>query len=234
MTLLSIIQSVAPRVGVPKPSAVIGSQDLQIQQLKAFADESGLHLMRYHDWQDLIVQISATADGTQIIPGTMPADYDRLINDSQIWNTSINTPIIKSGQRRWRFLLQYGGNAGVGGFYRILASQLNILPKVSSGDIIAFEYISQNWAADSGGTGQANFQADSDTTVFKEELMALEIIWRYRKAKGLAQYAEDMATAEREKEKIAAADRGGGTELYRDPRDDDPPPQPFWQGTIST
>lgn len=234
MTLLSIIQSVAPRIGVPKPTSVIGSQDLQIQQMTAFANESGIHLSRYHDWQDLIVVTTATADGTQIIPGTFPSDYDRLINNALIWNTSINQRLIKSTAARWRILQQYGGNAGVGGFYRILGGALNVLPTQTSGNLIGYEYISKNWCSAQDGTGQSSFAADSDTTIFDEELMALEIIWRYRKAKGFAQYAEDMATAEREKEKLAAADRGGGTAVERDPRDDEPPIAPFWSGIIST
>ena len=60
-------------------------------------------------------------------------------------------------------------------------------------------------AADS--TFILEFRNDTDTFILSETLLKLAIIWMYRQSKGRP-YAEDMATYEREKEKLIAQDGG--------------------------
>jgi len=53
------------------------------------------------------------------------------------------------------------------------------------------------------------FTSDDDGTFLDEELLILDIKWRFLAAKGL-DYAEDMATAEREITKALGEDGGSG------------------------
>jgi len=61
-----------------------------------------------------------------------------------------------------------------------------------------------------GGTGSTDTPAwvnGSDVALLSEDLLVLDLIWRFKQNKGL-DYAEDMGTFEREKEKVMARDRG--------------------------
>ncbi len=110
---------------------------------------------------------------------------------------------------------------------------MNILPVMSAGKTISCEYISKRWAASSTGTAQSAFLADTDTVMLDEELFVLEMVWRFRKSRGFGQYAEDMVTAEIEKEKRASQDRGTGRVRPESTGRDQPMP-PTWSGTISS
>jgi hypothetical protein len=233
MSLLSIVQDAASQLGLRQPSFVVGSTDLTAQQLYRFANQAGKELMRYHDWQALIVEVSATSTAAVIQTGMLDsADFDRMIYNAEVWNRSDDLRYTGPTPQRFWQQLQTGVAGGVVGWWRIKGGEMNIFPAPSAGKIIAFEYISKRWARSSGGTAQAKFLADTDTTALDEDLLTLELVWRFRQAKGFAQYAEDMATCEREKEKAASRDRGTGRIRPEDPRTTDWPPFPAWTGTI--
>lgn len=235
MTLLTICQSAASQLGLKQPTAIVGSSDLTALKLLRFAQQAGKELSRYHDWQNLIVQKSFTSLAQVAQTNSLPsADYDRMAYNPEIWNTSLNlryrgpTP-----QRVWRQLQSGGVSGGVVGWWRILANTLNIYPAPTAGQTIQYEYVSKLWCESSAGTDQAQWTADTDVALISEDLFILEIVWRYRHSRGYAQYAEDMETCEREKEKAASRDRGSGRIRPASRRDRDWPPDPIWTGTIT-
>jgi len=60
------------------------------------------------------------------------------------------------------------------------------------------------------GTSRPAWANDSDVALIPERLLEYALIWRWKQAKGL-DYAEDMTTYEREREKAQARDRGPRT-----------------------
>jgi hypothetical protein len=233
MSLLSMVQDSASQLGLRQPAFVVGSTDLTSQILLRFANQAGKELMRYHDWQALIVEVSATTTAAVIQTGLLPSDdYDRMCYNPEVWNRTDNLRYTgPTPQRVWQ-QLQTGVAGGVVGWWRIIGGELNLYPAPEAGKIVAFEYISKRWARSAGGDAQSIFMADTDTTVLDEDLLVLEMVWRFRHSKGFAQYAEDMATCEREKEKAASRDRGTGRIRPESTRNTDWPPQPSWTGTI--
>lgn len=233
MSLLSICQDAASQLGLRQPSTIVGSTDLTAQILFRFANQGGKELARYHDWQALTVEALVTATASVVQAGALsPADFDRMIYNAEIWNRTDNLRYTgPTPQRIWQ-QLQTGVAGGVVGWWRIKGSELNLFPAPVAGKIIAFEYVSKRWARSSGGTAQAKYMADTDITVLDEDLITLELVWRFRHSRGFAQYAEDMATCEREKEKAASRDRGTGRIRPEDVRETDWPPYPTWTGTI--
>lgn len=234
MSLLTIVQETASDLGLRQPDVVVGSTDLTAQILFRLANQVGKHLMRYHDWQALVVAKTFTSLATQEQTNALPTnDYDRMIYNAEVWNRTSNQRFVgPTPQRYWAYLLNGAITAGFPGYWRILGDDLNILPVMTAGQTIAFEYISKRWAASSGGTAQDAFMADTDTTLLDEELFVLEMVWRFRKSRGFGQYAEDMETAEREKEKRASRDRGTGRIRPENDNRDQPPP-PMWSGSIT-
>lgn len=239
MSLLSICQEAASQLGLRQPATVVGSTDLTAQILFRFANQAGKELMRYHDWQNLTTEVTftslATIEQTNAFPS---ADYDRMVYNPEVWNRSSNLRYTgPTPQRIWQ-QLKTGISGGIIGWWRILSGELNIYPAPTAGQTIAFEYISKRWAQSSGGTAQATFMADTDTARITgdgrdEDLLILEMVWRFRQSRGFAQYAEDMATCEREKEKMASRDRGTGRiRPESGVRETDWPPYPVWTGSL--
>ncbi len=211
MTLLSIVQDASVILGLPEPSSVASSTDPATKKLMRFANQAGQELMRYHDWQNLIVEQEFTSlnqqEQTNALP---PSDYDRLIYNAMIWDRTSHIQLAgPTPQRYWQLILS-GISSGVSGYWRIIGNQLNILPVLDAGHTLGFEYISKRWVESSLGVRQDKFMADTDTALLPENLLTLELVWRFQQSRGFAQYAEAMSTCEREKEKAAAADRGSG------------------------
>lgn len=233
MALLDICQEAASQLGLRQPSIVVGSTDLTAQILFRFANQSGRELAKYHDWQALIIEALVTATASTVQTGALPAaDFDRMIYNVEMWNRTTSQRYTGPTPQRYWARAQINGVNGLGGAWRLIGGQLNILPAPAANDIIAFEYISKRWARSSGGLAQSSYMADTDTTVLDENLLILEMVWRFRHSRGFAQYAEDMATSEREKEKAASSDRGTGRVRPENTRDSDWPPTPTWDGTI--
>ena len=236
MSLITICQDTASALGLRQPATIAGSSDLTAQILFRLANEAGRHLKGYHDWQNLIVQKTftslATQEQTNALPSTGAAQYDRMVYNAEVWNRTSNQRFWgPMPQRYWERLASGLVTAGAPGYWRIIGNQLNILPVMTAGQTIAFEYITKNWCQSSGGTGQTAFAADTDTAKIDEELFVLEMVWRFRKSRGFAQYAEDMETCEREKEKAAARDRGTGR-IRPESNWSGGPPSPFFGGHI--
>jgi hypothetical protein len=78
--------------------------------------------------------------------------------------------------------------------FRIMDNEMWIQPPpgVAQTDVIAYEYISTNWCESSTGTGQANWQADTDTWLWPETCLQLGLKWRWLRSKGL-DYTEERA-----------------------------------------
>jgi hypothetical protein len=79
MTLLELIQTVTAELGLVQPSAVIGSSDLQVNQLLALANRSGTALMDY-DWTDLQTQFIINVEAATETTGDVFEGSDIITN----------------------------------------------------------------------------------------------------------------------------------------------------------
>jgi hypothetical protein len=216
MSLLTIVQSVAGRLSLPVPSTVVGSSDKQVVQLLALANEEGIALAGRYPWQALVVEQTFTTQASPAQSAALPADFDRFIANS-FFNRSTRRPIAGPiTPRQWQWIQAQPVYSTACLAFRERTGQFLIAPTPPAGETIAYEYISRNWAKSSGGAAQAAFLADGDTALLAEELIGLGLRWRFLRAKGL-DYAEEMASYERELEQTAARD-GGATALSIAPR----------------
>jgi hypothetical protein len=216
MSLLSIVQSVAGRLSLPIPSAVVGSSDRQVVQLLALANEEGRSLAGRIAWQVLTNEQTFTTQAAPAQSAAVPADLDRFIANS-FFNRTTRRPIAGPlTPRQWQWIQAQPVYSTACLAFRERTGQFLIAPTPAAGETIAFEYVSRNWAQSSGGAAQAAFLADDDVALLDEELIGLGLRWRFLRAKGL-DYAEEMASYERELEQAAARD-GGATALSIAPR----------------
>lgn len=207
MALLSIIQDAADRMGLPRPTSVVGSSDTQVRQLFGLAQQEGKELARRGPWQALTLEKTITATASETQSGGIPTDFDRMIEGS-FWNRTQDRRVVGPlDPQKWQGL-KTGLYNLVWDAFRIRGNELLMNPVPQAGDELVYEYVSLYWCTDaSGSTSRAAWAADDDLARLDEELITLGVIWRFLKAKGL-DYGEAFRTYEMEVERRLANDGG--------------------------
>jgi hypothetical protein len=208
MSLLSLIREAATSISQPPPVSIVTNNTSAAALLwLTLARREGRELARRHDWQALVVRHSFAAVAAEAQPDALPAGYDHLVPDAEIWNRTSNVRYIGPAASNEWMQLHSGITGGPTAWWRIIGGQLNIYPAPTAGNTIELEYVSRNWCTSAAAVEQNTWLADSDLGRISEELMALGVTWRWLKSKGM-DYAEDMATYDREVERACSRDRG--------------------------
>jgi hypothetical protein len=207
MSILTIVQDVSNRIGLPVPSTVIGSNDTQVRQLLGLAQQEGKELSRRGPWQVLTKEKTITATATETQTGAIPTDFERMI-EGTFWNRTQDRRVVGPlTPQKWQ-MLQTGLYSLMWDAYRIRGNDMLMSPVPQAGDILAYEYISTYWLTNAAGsTERASWTADDDVAKLDEELITLGVIWRFLKAKGL-DYSEAFSTYERMVERKLGNDGG--------------------------
>ena len=218
MSCLTTIQSVARRIGLPAPNAVVTSSDPQVLQLLEFANSTGKDLVAQYDWNfgtanytfttivGVEIQIANLAT-ILLSPGVIghipPADLHGIsIINNTIWNQSLRRPVYgplsaQDWEQQKAAFTQSPWNQ-----FRIFGNALHFLPVPADKYTCTFEYTLNTWVFQASFSNSipyptmSGYSSDADESAIEEEIIALGAIWRWKQAKGLA-YAEDMASFER-------------------------------------
>ena len=117
----------------------------------------------------------------------MPSDFDRMISDTNWDRTNHWRNLGTKTSQEWQWL--QGGIISVGPRerYRIYNNRLRIFQALTSIYTFAFEYVSNYWVMSSGATAgdKSAFTADTDTTIFPDDLMLAGLKFYFLKAKKL-------------------------------------------------
>lgn len=196
MTLLTIVQDAAAEVGIPIPSTVVSNPDSTVVRLLALSNRGGKALAQRFPWQELVSEwtLTTTATESQGLVETIMPGFNWDIYQT-MWNRNTKFPITGPlFPAEWQFLKALN-ITGPWPQFRIRGDELLCIPVPTAGDTYAGEYVSRYWCQSSGGTGQERWAADTDSGVLREDLLTLDLIWRYKKAIGL-DYAEEKMEAE--------------------------------------
>lgn len=209
MSLLTVLQAVSDEVGVTRPSVNAPvAADISTQQFVALLKRAGEELLEAFDWSALITTGTVTTvSGTASYP--VAADFNRFVDETQ-WNTSGRVPLFgPMNQPDWA--QNEFGMVNVSPYYRqqLRGSSLYLQPTPSSAQTINFYYISKNWIV-AGGVASSTFSLDSDTFLFREDLLVASLKWRWLRAKRLS-YDEERDEFDRLLMAAKAQDRGART-----------------------
>jgi hypothetical protein len=229
MSLLTCVQQAADRLGIVRPSSVIGSSDQQVRQLLGLAQQEGKELARRHPWQAIIKEKTITATASETQSGAIPSDFDRIINGTFFNRTKTRRVEGPMTAQEWQ---NYKSSVTTVLFdaFRIRGSAMLLAPTPTLSDSYAYEYVSLWWCTTAAGTAptQSEWTADDDVGSLSEELMTLGIVWRFLKAKGL-DYSEPFRSYEMQVG--LAMSRDGGKRLsvsFAGPSYMKEPPRPTW------
>lgn len=205
MSLLTIVQDACDRIGITRPSTVVGSTDAQVIQLLALLNKEGKELATgmsvgvSYDWQALQAEATFTtlATESQGAITTIASGFKYIIGGT-IWNRSTRLPVYGSvNPQEWQ---NYKAWSVTSPFpkYRIVGGLLRLLPVPPADETYYFEYQSKNWCTDANGSNpKSKWAADTNVALLDEDLMTDGLVWRWKQAKGL-DYAEDFATYQRD------------------------------------
>ena len=233
MSLLTMIGSVARRVGIAPPTVVAAATDATVLQLLEFAQEEGRQLAHFGDWRVLRKEKTFTTVAAETQTDTpIPADLGAFI-DGTLWNRSRREPMRGPATPQDWQAWKSNSTFPIEGVIYLRGTSLLIQPTPNAGETISYEYRSSYWCQSSGGTAQEAWAADTDTGILSERLMGLGIIWRFKQSRGM-EWQPDFAKYEFEVQQALAADQprvivdmayGGRRDKFPGAR----PPEGYWQ-----
>lgn len=205
LTALEIVQAACGEIGIVAPTVGFTNTDPQVIQLCALLNRSGRDLFRRHNWRRLAVDYTFTTVATEEQTGCIPSDYDRMFPDA-IFNRTTTRKVYGSlTEEDWQKYKAYPVYTSVSPAYIVREGELYLSPAPEAGQTLAFGYVKNTWALSAASVPQTKFSADTDTARLDDDLLTLDLIWRWKRAKGF-DYAEEFATFEQEYSQVAARD----------------------------
>lgn len=197
MSLISVINEVCDEVTIDRLDAIYGNADPDALTMLDLAQQSGDEIARRADWQALLRTATIVASDA-----SLPSDFQRLTSGGGIRASTgqFIRSVTNSGQ--WAVVSRL---TPAQPFYFISSGKIRVAPASAAAGVI-MDYLSKNWIQN-GATFKDRYAADDDTAVFPERLLMKNVIWRWRRQKGLA-YDDQLAEFEADLVSEINADRG--------------------------
>lgn len=172
------------------PTSFVGNSAETAQAMLNLIREAADDIAHRFPWDVLRREHTFTTTATEAQSSGVPSDYGYIIPDT-FWNRSeraqVRGPISPVEWQRLKATI----NTQVYDIFTIRNGTMYFMEAPDAGETCAYEYITDEWFEDSGGTGKTSITADSDVFRLDRELMILSLVWRYKASKGL-DYREDF------------------------------------------
>ena len=201
LTIRNIVNRyVCPLASLPVFDSLMSNNEQTAIDIKAAARTAGEEIARRAEWQAMYKSTTAVlGDASK----TLPDDYHRLIRGNAVqFSASPWTPVpyIRAADI-WSHARV---NPSSQPYFSVKNNLLIFIPALTADVVI--RYISKNWAIN-GSTEIDELTSDDDVPLFSSQLLGLGILWRYRRAKGLA-YQDLVDEFEARLDVEVKADRG--------------------------
>lgn len=186
MSLLTICQAAAGACGFAAPNTIVGSSDDTAILLLRLLNKGGKKLA-WKPWEILQKEYTFATVATQAtyaFPSDLKYFLDYTAWDrSQFW--ALRGSLSPSEWQRYKSGTQ---TTTPRTRFRIKAGAIYLDPTPGGVDNLVIEYISNGWVTN-GSAFFTAFTADTQTSLIDEDLLELDLTWRFLERKGLA-YAE--------------------------------------------
>ena len=196
-TVLWVIQQSMIEMGLPKPSQVISSDDVTVQQMLALLNRAGSDMVIGYPWEQLTKEYvfntancAVSADGLVLVQ-PLPSDWSYFLDQTQ-WDRSNHWPLLgpKTAQE-WQWLKGGLLSSGPRIRYRVVGGNLELFPTQNPtnppSSTIAMEYVADTWlkSATTANTFYSQAQNDEDLVLFDAWVISAYLKLKYWEAKGL-------------------------------------------------
>ncbi len=206
-TLKQICDAAGIRAGLGKSANYFTSND---ETMAYIANESLNFILRAHTWQKL--RKTATISMTTATSYTLPADIKYYVADTMNADGQERFIRYPTPDDVWWYFKSHSPT-GIRYHVRMTDGELEVLNPDSGIDLL-FEYISSYAVRESKVTtpNKAEFTADDDVWMLDDELIILDLKWRFMKIKGVEGWQEEAKVAENHLRKLIGQE-GGATAL---------------------
>ncbi len=212
MSLLTICQTALREIGeFNVPDSIVGNTDPSSVQLLALANRAGRSLALDLRWQALLathsfVTVSGTADYA------LPDDFHRFAELTVFDRSNLARVEGPLSPARWE-ALRSGNAAPVSAwkYFRLAGGEFSLFPTPDAAETVAFQYYSKHFI-----DGKAAFSDDADEALIDEDLIAIELRWRFLQAKG-ASFEMERQEALRRRDALLAKDGGRAVVRFAGP-----------------
>lgn len=183
-TALQVVRQAAGELGLPLPTVVTGSTDIQAIQLLSLLNSAGNELMLYYPWEQFRKEwVLPTVDGQSEYD--LPDDYNYLVDQTQ-WDGTNHWPLLgpKSSQE-WAYLKNSLVAALPRLRYRIVGNKLVLFPTPDAVYSLSFEYVRKYWVDPAVGADTDMITADADYLLYNPWLLVKYIKFKLFELKGL-------------------------------------------------
>lgn len=208
MNLREILSAVMGESGFLVPDSFFGSTSPDDLQMCYLANRASSYL-REQGYQKLIKRGTITL--TSATSYALPSDYLEIVPNTSMIEGRIDAMDLPTDPSTWAYLQSVSSTSDYTVHARIINGEFAVFaPTV--GEVVAFEYISNSPILDTDGTTyKQRFTADTDNWLLDDDLLILEIKWRYKKEKGIADWQTDMQEAAQYRNSVMARDKSGKT-----------------------
>ena len=191
LTLKEMLDNVLLESGMDTESIYATSTEDSVRRLMRLANRSARRIATGHAWQAL--RRTYTFSLTTALEYVLPVDFRELISDTTFVDSYVHGVDMRTRPEQWRYLQVNVTGTGPRYRMRIMGNVIHVY-QPQSGDEISFEYTSDYPVLDTDQeTTQKLFDADTDTWRLDDDLLEMDIIWRYKKLLGLQDWQVDHA-----------------------------------------
>lgn len=206
MTILSVVQEAAPKIGIARPTVLVADTGKTSIEIQATLAEVAGQIRDRYDWQAYKAIGTLTGDGVAL-SFAFPTNYARMTKTARLWpSDQPNAPLSHIDDSDTWLGMQVQDFSAVVGAWTIYGDRIYVniagaTAPLGSADTVKFFHITNLQFADSGGTAKATITADDD--VFRltperavgERVLRLGFIAKWKQDRGRP-YAQDMSDFE--------------------------------------
>jgi len=181
---VDILKQVAGELGLPRPSTIVGIDDIQSVQLLSLMNAAGNELVVWYPWAQFSKEwVWSTVPGQEDYP--LPDDWSYFHDQTQ-WDRTNRWPLLgpKSPQE-WAWLKGSLVAALPRQRFRVADGKFKLWPVPGSpNQNMAMEYVVKNWVRTNTSQVKDMVNQDSDIVLFNPWLMIKLIKLKFYELKG--------------------------------------------------
>lgn len=176
MSLSDIARAVAINCSLQVPSAVVSSDDPDTIKIQQFAKEAADEIARRVDWGELRMRTGVIGTGAND-DLLINSDFSRLTRGLSV---TYNGAPVRGGVSpdEWASLSPVEGAPR---YFRLIGERISFYPFLPTDEQAVIVWQTRNWC----DNGTANWQADTDSPLFPENLVTKGALWRMKRHLGL-------------------------------------------------
>ncbi len=208
LTLASILDRVLDETGIARESAYVAGTTVAARQLVALANRSATMLRTMPFTKRRALGTIAMTAATSY---SLPSDFFEYVADTAYMEDDSNPVFWPTPEDLWA-LYSNGGITPSGTlFVRQYAGALAVLNPVNGTNLL-FEYMSNAPVrATAAGAYKERFSVDTDEWQLDDELVIMDIKWRFKKEKGFGDWQADAQDFAVYLKSVIGRDNGAAT-----------------------